>query len=77
MTENGLKHILNRSLKIMEFDIADPPPNYGIFHFFFLMKASLTGAVEYDFVHLVTAWPRPNIPVLKQSLKLAFFCSES
>ena len=23
-----------------------------------------TGAVEYDFVHLVTAWPRPNIPVL-------------
>ena len=43
MTQNGLKHILNRSLKIMEFDIADPPsPNYGIFHiFFFLMKASL------------------------------------
>ena len=35
MTQNGLKHILNRSLKIMEFDIAEPPPNYGIFHNFF------------------------------------------
>lgn len=23
-----------------------------------------TGAVLYDLVHLVTAWPRPNIPVL-------------
>ena len=60
----------------MEFDIADPPQLWNI-PFFFLMKASLTGAVEYDFVHLVTAWPRPNIPVLKQSLKLVFFCSES
>ena len=27
-------------------------------------KIGVTGAVEYDFVHLVTAWPSPNIPVL-------------
>ena len=38
MTQNGLKHILNRSLKIMEFDIADPPTNYGIFHNFFFLN---------------------------------------
>ena len=38
MTQNGLKHILNRSLKIMEFDIADPPPimEFSIIFFFFL-----------------------------------------
>ena len=30
--------------------------------------ASVTGAVEYDFVHLVTAWPRPNIPVLVKNI---------
>ena len=37
MTQNGLKHILNRSLKIMEFDIADPPPimEFSIIFFFF------------------------------------------
>ena len=30
----------------------------------FFLRFVVTGAVEYDFVHLVTAWPRPNIPVL-------------
>ena len=38
MAQNDLKNILNRSLKIMEFDIADPPPNYGTFHNFFFFK---------------------------------------
>ena len=31
-------------------------------------KFGVTGAVEYDFVHLVTAWPRPNIPVLDKNI---------
>ena len=35
MTQNDLKNILNRSLKIMEFDIADPLQimEFSIFYF--------------------------------------------
>ena len=44
MTQNGMKWILNITLKTVKFFIFDPPPQRGkisrIF-FFFLMKASL------------------------------------
>ena len=43
MTQNGLKWILNTTLKSMKFCRPGPPPRYEKFHtFFFLMKASLT-----------------------------------
>ena len=35
MTQNGLKWILNTTLKSMEFCRSDPPPWYGKFHTFF------------------------------------------
>ena len=44
MTQNGLKWILNTTLKIVTFCRRDPPPYCNICYnfFFFLMKASLT-----------------------------------
>ena len=35
MTQNGLKWILNTTLKSMEFCRSDPPPWYGKFHTFY------------------------------------------
>ena len=38
----------------MEFDIADPPTNYGIFHIFFKMKTSLLGGLSNNVQFLFT-----------------------
>ena len=45
MTQNGLKHILNRSLKIMEFD-----------HNFFLVKTSLKECKMIFFLQILDFW---------------------
>ena len=41
MTQNGLKWILNTTLKSMKFCEPDPSPGMKNFIFFFKMKASL------------------------------------
>ena len=59
MTQNDLKHILNRSLKNMEFDIADPPPpimEFSLISFFFNEGFPYLLALKIILIFSIKGW---------------------